>query len=55
SVLDEDHPRLTPYQRANYEAGKSEEVKVDVENNMYHDMIYPHEMRDPIWKWRRAE
>ncbi len=55
SVVDDTLPALSPYQEMKYEEGKSAEVKVDVQNELFYDMVHPSEMRDPIWKWRKPE
>ena len=55
SVLDEEHPPLTDYQQKKFEEAAGSETKVNAQRALFHEMVHPGEMRDPIWKWRRSD
>lgn len=53
-VIDTKEP-LTARQEEKLSEGQRREVKVDAQGALFHDMFYPAEMRDPIWKYRRSQ
>lgn len=54
-ILPDDIPHLTPYQQAQHDRLDYESIKPDAQGDLFRDTLRPHEMRDPIWKWRRTE
>jgi type IV pilus secretin PilQ/predicted competence protein len=49
-----DEEDLTPYQKSRLADGQSVEVHVDGQGALAHDMVYPAQENDPLWKWRRS-
>lgn len=52
SVLDDELPELTPYQRAQHQTGRNIPNEVNAEQSLFHDALYPGEMREPVWRYR---
>jgi hypothetical protein len=54
-VLSDDLPPLTPDQENEF--GKLDTVPPvpNSQRAMFHDLVKPQDMRDPIWKWRRSK
>ena len=55
NVMNDELPELDGRQNELYEKGENAEMKVDVTNHLFEDMMHPAELRDPIWKFRRSE
>ena len=54
TVLEEKLPELDKYQQMKFDQAEEAPLDVDVQKSLFHDMIYPHELRDPAWKFRRS-
>ncbi len=52
TVLDDDVP-MTAYQQERVEQVRDARLEVSAETALIHDAVYPSEMRDPAWKWRK--
>jgi type II secretory pathway component GspD/PulD (secretin) len=50
----QDKTELTPYQKERLTQVKEVEVHVDAQGALFHDMVYPAQETDPLWKWRRS-
>lgn len=55
SILGESLPPLTADQEVKYEAIHTHPRVPNAEQVMFRNLTHPSEMRDPVWKWRRAE
>ncbi|MBL7646432.1 MAG: hypothetical protein JNK74_09625 [Candidatus Hydrogenedentes bacterium] len=49
----EGEPELTDYQKERVGEVQDADVKVSAETALINDAVYPGEMRDPAWKWRK--
>jgi type II secretory pathway component GspD/PulD (secretin) len=54
NVLPNEVPALTGYQKAQNEKLESQPLVPNAQGELFHDMVYPGEMRDPMWKYRRS-
>jgi len=52
TVMDEEAP-LTTYQEERVQQVRDARIEVSAETALIHDAVYPGEMRDPAWKWRK--
>ena len=55
TVLGDNLPELTPYQKNAYDDSKAREPKSDALGASWESYMHPKEMQDPIAKWRRTE
>jgi general secretion pathway protein D len=53
TVLDTTNRELSTYQQERLEQIRDVRVEVNAQNSLIHDAVYPSEMRDPAWKWRK--
>lgn len=49
-----DKTELSSYQKERLSQVKELEVHVDAQGDLFHDMVYPAQENDPLWKWRRS-
>jgi type IV pilus assembly protein PilQ len=53
--VQEEDVLLTPYQQEKLDEGTNAELKPSLQGDIAHDISHPGAMRDPAWKWRRAD
>ncbi len=55
SVLPDDAPQLTPYEKGRFDALGGTPQKVDGTRVLVNSYIHPEEQRDPFYKWKRTK
>ncbi len=51
----EENPSLTEYQEERANQVREARIEVNAETALINDTVYPGEMRDPAWKWRKSK
>lgn len=54
TVLEDEMPDPSPYHQQKFEEANDFKLHVDAQRGVLRDVVRPDKMRDPAWKWRRA-